>query len=86
MRRMVSVILTVAFMLGAFAASAEGTGALDAFAALTGQQAQINDPGKDQRRVPCGYHGGRLRCKARGYHGSRRDGPRVAVSFGYQHA
>ena len=46
MRRMVSVILTVAFMLGAFAASAEGTGALDAFAALTGQQAQINDPGK----------------------------------------
>ena len=60
MRRMVSVILTVAFMLGAFAASAEGTGALDAFAALTGQQAQI--------------------------HGSRRDGPRVAVSFGYQHA
>ena len=34
MRRMVSVILTVAFMLGAFAASAEGTGALDAFAAL----------------------------------------------------
>ena len=39
MRRMVSVILTVAFMLGAFAASAEGTGALDAFAALTGQQA-----------------------------------------------
>ena len=46
MRRMVSVILTVAFMLGAFAASAEGTGALDAFTALTGQQAQINDPGK----------------------------------------
>lgn len=43
---MVSVILTVAFMLGAFAASAEGTGALDAFTALTGQQAQINDPGK----------------------------------------
>ena len=43
MRRMVSVILTVAFMLGAFAASAEGTGALDAFTALTGQQAQIND-------------------------------------------
>ena len=46
MRRMVSVILTVAFMLGAFAASAEGTGALDAFTALTGLQAQINDPGK----------------------------------------
>jgi len=47
MKRLLSITLTMMLLLGASAGVlAEGTSALDAFNALTGQQAQLGNPEK----------------------------------------